>query len=142
MSQIQMVSPRRGKYRYKWWIAGLLLLAGITCYLLSKGEVITLRAGEPLALGASPFSAPIGTNLVAILSAGEEAQVVECRNTKSDIVIQLRTKTGEVGYVAGGNYVLIRKKAGPYSLISGFDQVTFSCRGMFEKRSHSANPTL
>ena len=139
MSQSQIVTQHRGKNRYSWWIAGILLLVGIAAFLLYHGEIITLRAGEPLALGASPFIAPGGTNLVTNLSTGEEAQVIECKNTKSDLVIQLRTKTGEVGYVAGGNFILIRKKAGPYSLISEFDLVTFSCRGMYEKRSHFLN---
>lgn len=139
MSQFQVVTQHRNKNRYRWWIAGVLLLVGIAVFLLSHGEIITLHAGEPIALGASPFMAPIGNNLVATLSAGEEAQVIECRNTKSDLVIQLRTKTGEKGYVAGGNYLLMRKKAGPYSLIYEFDLVTFSCRGMYEKRSHYSN---
>lgn len=139
MSQVQVVLLRRGKDRYRWWIIGLLLLAGIAAYLLSQGEIIILRAGGPLALGASPVLPPIGTNLVATLSAGEEAQVIECRDIKTDLVIRLRTRTGEIGYIAGGNYVLMRKKAGPYSLISGFDLVTFSCRGMYEKRTQLAN---
>ena len=140
MSQIKVVAPHKGKSRYRVWVIGLvLLLTGIAAHLLFQGEIIILRAGEPLALGASPVLPPIGTNLVANLSNDEEAQVIECRDIKSDLVIRLQTKTGKTGYVAGGNYILIRKKTGLFSLIYEFDLVTFSCRGMHEKRSHFLN---
>lgn len=136
MSQIKIVAPHKGKSRYWVWVTGLLLhLTGIATHLHFQGEIITLRAGEPLALGANPALPPIGTNLVATLNNNEEAQVVECRDIKSDLVIRLRTKTGKTGYVAGGNYILIRKNPRLFSMIYEFDLVTFSCRGMYEKRS-------
>lgn len=82
---------------------------------------------------------PTGSNQVTTLGVGDEAYVVECKDIKTDLVIRLRTKTGEAGYVAGGNYILIRKNASLYSLISEFNLVTFSCRGMLENRSQPAN---
>lgn len=114
----------------------ILVLAGVSAFLLSQAESIVLRATDSLPVSASASEMPTGESLVYIMSAGEEAQVFECEDVKTDLVIRLRTKTGVTGYVAGGNYVLLRRKASPYAAVISCDRVTFSCRGMFETRSH------
>lgn len=135
MNQVQAVPQRQSKNRYRWWLSVLLILIVIVGYCLYLAEIILLRAGEPLALGASPVLPTTGINLVATLNVGDNAYVTECRDIKSDLVIQVRTKTGETGYVSGDDYILIRKNVGPYSFFSEFNLVTFSCRGLFENRS-------
>jgi hypothetical protein len=139
MSQVQIMPQRRSKKRYMWWLSVLLILIVTWAYLVSWPEIILLRAGGPLALGSSPVLPPTGSNHVTTLSVGDEAYVTECKDIKTDLVIRLRTKTGETGYVAGGNYILIRKNVSLYSLISEFNLVTFTCRGMLENRSQPAN---
>lgn len=133
----QATVRRTGKSRFMWWIVGFLALAVIGVHLLSDGEIVTLRAVGPLPVGASPVLPPTGGNLIHTLSAGEDAHVIECKDIKTDLVIRLRTRAGGTGYVAAGNYILLRKKAGLSSLLLEFDLVTFSCRGMFENRSRS-----
>ena len=139
MSRVQIMPQRRSKKRFIWWLSVLLILIVTGAYLVSWPEIILLRAGEPLALGSSPVLPPTGSNHVTTLGVGDEAYVIECKDIKTDLVIGLRTKTGEMGYVAGGNYILIRKNVNLCSLISEFNLVTFSCRGMFENRSQLAN---
>lgn len=139
MRQVQIMARHRSKKRYIWWLTSPIILIAIGAYLGSWPEIILLRTGGPLALGVSPVLPPTGSNLVTTLGVGDEAYVTECRDIKTDLVIRLRTKNGKTGYVAGGNYILMRKNASLRSFVTEFNLVTFSCRGMLENRSQPAN---
>ena len=140
MHQVQITLQRRGKKRYACWLSGVVIMIVIACYLFSsQAEIVVLRSEEPLALGASPVLPAIGTNLVTTLDVGDNAYVIKCMDIKTDVVILLRTKTGETGYVGPGKYVLIRNKVNLYTFISEYKRVTFSCGGMFEHRSQWVN---
>ena len=117
---------------------GFLLITGFVINMLYRGEIIVLRATDDLPLGVSPVRPASGANLIYTMNSGEEAQVLSCEDIKTDLVILLRLKSGETGYVAGGSYSLKRRKADLESLFFNFDQVTFSCKGMFENRSGEA----
>jgi hypothetical protein len=134
MSQVKIIAHFRSKKNHIWWLSGLLLIVIGVC-LSSWPEIILLHAGGPVALGTSPVLPPTGSNLVTTLGVGDEAYVTECKDIKTDLVIRIRTKTGKTGYVAGGDYILMRQNVSLNSFFTDFNHVTFSCRGMLKKRS-------
>lgn len=115
---------------------GYALIVGMVLYLFSLGEVISLYATDNLPLGRNPALPTDGTNLVSTMKYGEDAQVLSCNDIKTDVVIKIRLRSGETGYVSSGNYYLKRKKASLMELITSFDHVTFSCKGMFKNRQY------
>lgn len=141
VTQLHTSFQRKHEKHYKRWLSGFLIsMVSITAYLIlfSQAEIITLCNREPLPLGASPVLPPTGTNLVAILDTDDTACVIKCEDIKTDLVILIRTESGKVGYISEGDYVLVRKNITPYTLVFEFDDITFSCRGMFEHRSRSS----
>jgi len=121
------------KYPY-YVLAAALLVAGLT-YVLFRGEVITLRADDSVQVRRSPVQPSIGANVIHTLAAGERADVVECEDIKTDLVIRVRVGSGETGYVGAGRYSLERQPATLSLLLSTPARITFSCRGMFEHRT-------
>jgi hypothetical protein len=119
-----------------YWLVTGAFVAGFG-YLFSQGEVITLRAEEPLPVSKSPVKPASGANLVYTLSPGERAEVIKCEDIKTDLVIRLRAGSGEIGYVASGRYSLERRRVDFRVLLSDPKKITFSCKGMFEHRSIS-----
>lgn len=118
----------RDKRIYFW---SLLLFCFLGLLIVNSWpEFITLRAGQSLVLLSNP-NRPL---VAGTLANGEEVYVVECMDMKSDLVIKVQTKRGEIGYVSGGDFRLFRKNASLYNIIFNFDLVTSSCRGMYGHR--------
>ncbi|SEB18869.1 SH3 domain-containing protein [Marinobacterium iners] len=120
--------------RYFLWIVFPLFLLLIMAYFYYWPEIIVLRAEEELALGESPVDPPSGRNFVTKLSSGDEVYVIDCQDIKTDFVLLVRTKNGDEGYIAGGEYALYNKDLSLSSLIYDSEVVVFSCRGMLENR--------
>lgn len=117
-------------------IAILMVLAGLAALFLYRAEMIVLVAEGRLPVSGSPIKAPVGTDLVGVMVAGDRAEVIDCESTKSDLVIHLRLQSGQAGYVAGGPYVLERTTFPLAGLLSNPRRITFSCKGMFYHRSY------
>lgn len=122
-----------------YWLAFGVLLIGLAGYLLSQGEVIVLRSDGPLPVGRDPYRAPEGGDLAYTLGTGERAEVIECENTKSDILVRVKVASGETGYIGSGQYRLKRQRASLTTLLSNPTSVIFSCKGLFEHRSEYVN---
>lgn len=106
-------------------------------WLLSRGEIITLRPTENIPVGVSPVKPIIGTNLVVTLKSNEKAEVISCKDIKTNLIIMVRLHTGETGYVTDGNFILERKGINPWTIFEEFGSITFSCSGLFNSRSGS-----
>lgn len=112
------------------WVAVAVVMALVgLAYIVSLAEVVTLRADTPIPLTRSPIRPPIGENLVHTLAVGELADVIECENIKTNLVILVRTRSGKTGYVADGDHTLIKQPFSLKVLFSDPNRLTLSCRG-------------
>ena len=110
----------------------VIVVAAISAgmYLLHIGEIITLHATGTTIVYANS----INQDLAYTLAEGEQAHVLSCEDTKSDLLIRVRLKNGVTGYVSSGSYFLERHRINPYLLFSKYDKITFDCKGLFESR--------
>ena len=115
--------------------AVVLIVFAISAYVVSRTEVVTLRAEGQVPIRKSPVLPPTADNLVFTLKVGEIADVVECENIKTDQIILVRGRTGELGYVYGDDFVLIRHPFRFELLLSTQNRYTISCAGMFENNN-------
>lgn len=119
----------------KGYLIVLLAMLAALVWLLSRGEIITLRAMENIPVSASPVKPIVGTNLVVTLKRNEEAEVVSCEDIKTNLIIRVRLHTGETGYITDGNFILERKRINPEAIFAKLGSITFSCAGLFNSRS-------
>ena len=135
MYKVKIWTHLKNIKHYRWVVAVLCIFAAIVGFIVSGAETIVLRAEEPLALRADLTLPPTGANIIATLHIGDNADVIQCMDIKTDVVILLRTSTGETGYVGAGKYTLLRSNVSIYTFFCRYSDITFSCKGMFEHRS-------
>ena len=132
--------------KYLVW-SGLAIAALSTAfaYVFTVGEVITLHVAEPHldAEGAawpirrSLTLPPTGANVLQVLRVGDQVQVDGCEDIKTDVVIRLRSDSGEIGYDGHGSFSLERCPVTLELLLSDPRRIVLSCGNMFQ---HSNRP--
>ena len=126
-----------------WSGLAIAALSAAFAYVFTVGEVITLHVevphldpeGAAWPISRSPTLPPTGANVLQVLRVEDQLQVDGCENIKSDVVIRLRSDSGEIGYDGHGSFSLERCPVTLELLLSDPRRIVLSCGSMFQHRN-------
>jgi hypothetical protein len=107
-----------------------VILSAITVRF-AEAYALVADADLPIRRVANQADSP--TNIVGTLTAGSSVVVLGCEDYKSDIALQVRMETGEVGYVSDGAFHLKREDLVKH-LLSNPKRLVWTCRAFFDNR--------
>ncbi len=125
------------KLRHPKFLKALITVCAVAVMVsaitVGFSEVYALVADADLPIRRVVNQADSPANTVGTLTAGSSVAVVGCEDYKSDIALQVRMGTGEVGFVSDGAFHLKREDLVKH-LLSDPKRLVWSCRAFFNNR--------